>query len=153
MVDWAATVDELRARGLTCEAWGDSGEIAATAIEASLGVQLPNELRSFVQNLGNLRLDPFDLCIAGDPQRRVGAVASTKSLRENVPDAPVSAVQIMEHAGEVFLLRVPSGEIVAHESARPVLGAETLRWGNFVEFFDWIVGEAHRFQSGSGFDF
>lgn len=153
MVNWVTTVNELRASGLTCEAWGDNGETAAASIEVSLGVQLPNELASFIQDLGNLRIDPFDLCIVGDSQRRVGAVASTEAFRENTLDAPVSAVQIMEHAGELFLLMIPTGEIVAYEAARPVLGEETLRWGDFIEFFDWIVREARQFQSGSEFAF
>jgi hypothetical protein len=147
MSAWTATIEKLREGGLYCEAWGIRGERAAADLENALSVKLPSAVATFVEELGNLRIDPFDVCIAGDSAGTIGAVAATKSLQETSGEPlPLDCMQIMEHAGEVYILRAATGAVAAYEALRVVQGHETLEWACFKDFLDWVVVEAQRFQ-------
>lgn len=111
MVNWAAIVEKLHHEGLDCESWGVRGEGVVDRLEKSLGLELPGEISSLAQELGNLRISPFDLCIAGDPSGTIGAVRATQALRESSgKDLGQSSVQIMDHAGEIFLAESLTGK-------------------------------------------
>jgi hypothetical protein len=147
---WTTTVERLRKGGLCCKAWGICGKKAAADLENAFNIKLANDIATFVEELGNLRIVPFDICIAGDSTGAVGAIPATRSLQNTLGFfLPADCVQIMDHAGEVYILTVATGAVAAFEARRPIQGHETAKWACFREFFEWIVSEAQRFQSGS----
>ncbi len=154
MRDWGDVLTDLEHQGIACEPWGVRGDNAVERIQTTLAVQLTEQLSAFAREVGNLRIDPFDVCMGGDEHRQVGAVPATLQLRQRFgAEVPLSALQIMEHAGEVYLADSVTGAVAAFEALRPVRGEETLCWGSFEGFFEWLVKEAQDFQTGEELTF
>jgi hypothetical protein len=48
----------------------------------------------------------------------------------------------MEHAGEVYLYYPQQGTVRVYEPSSLQPGTETLQFGSFTEFVDWLFDEA-----------
>ena len=143
-------ISQATRRGLRAEPWGARGPQSYADLEALLGVQLGPQLREFILELGNLRVDPFSILVAGDTARRVSASLETRYLWERSSDLKtIRAVAVMEHAGEAYVYLPHTEEVVAYDSAFLNLGEETRRFASFGAFLDWILDEAAAFQSRS----
>ena len=136
-------IRKLRETSLSGGPWGYRGPEALERIERGLGAELGHQLRQFVLNVGNLRIDPFNIIVAGDEAGRLSAVTETCRAWENNPAMKArKAVQVMAHAGEVYLYYPENEHVSAYDALRPVVGEETLSWESFRLFLDWVVTEA-----------
>jgi hypothetical protein len=135
--------------GLSGRVWGLSGPEAVQRIEGGLGIALGVQLRQFVWAAGNLMVSPFELVVAGDESGKYSAVTETQTLWGEYPALRESRlVQIMDHAGVVYLYQPENERVSAYDSFRPFLGEETLSWQSFAEFLDWIFREAKSIKNG-----
>ncbi|MCC6355197.1 MAG: SMI1/KNR4 family protein [Verrucomicrobiae bacterium] len=132
----------LRAMGTAFVFWGRHGQEVCAEIEKEIGVQLGGELTAFVSEIGNLRIDPFALTITGDEQGSIGSVRSTRIMRQREPRLPASWIQVMDHAGEVFVVDAKHGKVFAFDGIRVREGEETLKWESLLEFVRWMAAEA-----------
>jgi hypothetical protein len=131
--------------------WGHVGKEAAQRIAQELNICVKCELLDFISEVGNLRIDPFAINITGDNEGRIGTVQATLSRRKIAPNMPLSLIQIMDHAGEVYLLDTDSGAICAYDEYRICKGEETLQWESLTQFIIWTIGEARAFQHDTQF--
>lgn len=143
MWDMDEIAQKLHEASLSGGPWGYRGPGALERIERGLGVELGHQLRGFVLGLGNLRIDPFSIIVAGDDAGKLSALTETHRLWEGNPVLQArKAVQVMAHAGEVYLYYPDSEHVAAYDALRPVAGEETLSWESFKLFLDWVVTEA-----------
>jgi len=136
---------EARARelGLEGSVWGLRGLAAIERIERGLGVTLSRSIREFVTEVGNFSVGPFEIVVGGDESGSYSAVTQTMPLWEINPGLKSNCpVQIMIHAGEIYLNWPETDSILAYDSMRPVVGEETMKWDTFAAFLDWLFQEA-----------
>lgn len=144
----------IKVASLTGGCWGQAGLEAARRIEECLNVRLGTDIRTFTINVGNLRIDPFNIIIAGDEAGCMDAVTETLSLREGGPaTAAMDAVKIMDHAGEIYLYHPEGESVAAYDSLRPFRKEETMRWESFEEVVDWVFREAEEMKKDDRFSF
>ncbi|HXK59513.1 MAG TPA: hypothetical protein PLP42_06405 [Acidobacteriota bacterium] len=96
-------------------------------------------------------MDPFELIICGDEQRRTGAVQATRILRQRFPSIPPGWIQVMDHAGEVYVLNVCDGTVRAFDGTRVQEGEETLQWSSLLELIEWMADESQAIEKDSHF--
>ena len=138
----------LQSAGLSGDVWGIRGDTSVQNIERELNVTLEPDLRAFVEQVGNLRVDPFSIILAGDESGRLSAITETRELWRRTPLLEqLKAIKLTEHAGECYI-HYPDGSVAAYDSFRPLRGEETLQWRSFREFFDWLFEEAGRISRG-----
>lgn len=134
-------------------AWGVSGSEAVNHLSARLGTELASEFREFVENFGNLSVDPFLIAVTGNEAGEMSAESSTDLLiRDNVK-LPPGLLRIMEHAGESYFVDPASGEVCAFDSLNINPAAQTLKFGSFDEFLRWAVKESAEQLHDSRFKF
>ena len=134
---------KLREGSVSGGPWGHRGPAALERIERGLGVELGQQLRGFVLRVGNLRIDPFSIIVAGDDAGKRSALTETHGLwKRNAALEACKAVQVMAHAGELYLYYPENEHVSAYDALRPVPGEETLSWESFKLFLDWVVNEA-----------
>jgi hypothetical protein len=142
---WNTTeiTDRLRKEGLSGRTWGFRGDEAIKRLEGGLNISLGIELREFVSNIGNLMIAPFEVVLAGDDAGRYSAVTQTRALWKSRPALERSrAIQIMDHAGEVYLYLPQDGRVCSYDAFRPVPGEEVSVWSSFDQFIEWLFAEA-----------
>ncbi len=142
----------LAAKGVGFTIWGRHGDRARAEIESGIGVELTGQLKDFASEVGNLRVDPFELTICGDEQGRTGAVQATRILRERFPSVPPSWIQVMDHAGEVYVLDAQGGTVSAFDGMRVHEGEETLKWPSLTELIQWMADESQEIAKDSRFN-
>lgn len=143
MWDRDETTRKLREASLSGGPWGDRGPEALERIEHGLGAKLGHQLRQFVLNVGNLRIDPFNIIVAGDEAGTLSALTETHPVWERNPALQARKdVQVMAHAGEVYLYYPENEHVAAYDALRPVAREETLSWESLKLFLDWVVTEA-----------
>ncbi len=143
--------NKLQHSAVNFSIWGHVGKEAAQRIAKELNICIKSELLDFINEVGNLRTDPFAINITGDNESRIGTIQATLFRRKIIPNMPRSLIQIMDHAGEVYLLDTDSGNVYAYDEHRVCKGEETLQWESLTQFITWIVGEAHAFQHDTQF--
>ena len=148
------TLEEVNKRlhqaGLAGESWGMRGAQAVDRIEHGLDKRLGNDLRAFVIGVGNVRVDPFEVLMAGDDAGTMSAVTETLRLWRENPSQ--TGIQVMSHAGEVYLYYPETERVCAYDALRPIMGEETLAWDNFGCFMDWVFAEAAAMSKDTGFN-
>lgn len=132
--------------------WGESGPAAVERINHHLNVSLDGALKNFVEDVGNLRVDPLALTVAGDQSGVIGTVVSTKELRKSNPGIQNNLVHVMEHAGEIYLYNLSTFAVCAYDAHHVAVGQETMRWASLDELIDWMIKEAEAFQRGGEFN-
>jgi|WetSurMetagenome_2_1015567.scaffolds.fasta_scaffold628432_1 hypothetical protein len=141
--------DRIREEGLSGRTWGFRGDEAIKRLEGGLEISLGAGLREFVAGVGNLMLAPFEVVITGDDAGRYSAVTQTRALWKCHPALESSrAVQIMDHAGQVYLYFPQDGRVCAYDSLRPVSGEEISVWSSFEQFIEWVFAEANAIAHG-----
>lgn len=141
----------LRHESLRSEPWGISGDRAVSRVEGELGVRLEQQLRDFVREVGNLRVAPFSILIAGDEEGLYSAVTQTRPLwTKHPPLGQRGLIKVMEHAGEDYLYDPTNERVCAYDALHSVGGAETMCWDTFSGFVEWVVDEAKLLQRAMG---
>lgn len=141
--------ERLRKAGLSGRTWGFRGDEAIKRLERGLDISLGVELRDFVAAVGNLMIVPFEVVLAGDDAGRYSAVTQTRALWKCRPALESSrAIQIMDHAGQVYLYFPQDGRVCAYDSLRPVPGEEVSVWSSFDQFIEWVFAEAKAIAQG-----
>ncbi|HUU83203.1 MAG TPA: hypothetical protein VM243_06830 [Phycisphaerae bacterium] len=121
-------------------------------VERGLSIRLGQQLRGFTTGIGNLRVDPFNIVVAGDDEGRFSTVTETQCLwSENPPLRKAKFVKLMEHAGEIYLYNPDTERVAAYDAFRPVTGEETLTWESFDQFVEWVFEEARAIAKGQEF--
>jgi len=134
---------QIEEKRLTGACWGRIGRRARIELEQELGIVLDGELGEFAENVGNFRVNPFNVLVTGDENALLTAASETRSLRASPCfHLPHTYVKIMDHAGESYLYDAATGRVVAYESLNATLGSETLTWPNFRAFLEWLIEEA-----------
>lgn len=139
--------------GAKYRAWGLSGSEIANRLSARLGTELASELREFVENFGNLSVDPFIVAITGNEKGEFSAESSTDQLHNGEVGFPAGSLRIMEHAGESYFVDLASGEVAAFDTLNITPTARTLKFDSFDEFLKWVVKESAEQLHDSRFQF
>lgn len=139
----------LRESSLSGAPWGCSGAAAVERLQRGLNVELKHEILEFVNDVGNLRVGPFNIVLGGDEIGSFSAVTETRELwKRSSILKDLAALKLMEHAGEVYIYFSDTGIVCAYDIIRPVPGEETLSWVSFDLFLDWLFVEAAKTGTG-----
>ena len=145
------TIDRLRREGLSARTWGYRGDEAVERLERGLDLSLGPGLREFVVEAGNLMVAPFEVVLGGDDAGRYSAVTQSRALWKFRPALGTSkAIQLMDHAGQVYLYFPHDGHVRAYDALRPVPGEEVSAWGTFDQFVEWVIAEARGIAQAPG---
>ncbi|MBX3414800.1 MAG: hypothetical protein KF708_19095 [Pirellulales bacterium] len=142
--------DRLLKASVTGGPWGIRGQEALERIERGLGFELGIQLRKFVLNFGNLRIAPFNIIVSGDDRGSLSSLTETRHIWDLNPTLQLqNAIQLMDHAGEVYIYYSGSEKVLAFDSLRPVAGEEMLSWDSLESFLDWVLLEAQKIKNDS----
>lgn len=143
-------VKRLRQESLQGEPWGIKGDRAVGRVEGELAVHLGQQLRGFVREVGNLRVAPFNIVVAGDAEGLFSAVTQTRLTWTKHSDLRQGQlIKLMEHAGEDYLYNPVKERVCAYDAIQPIPGEETMYWDTFNAFVAWVFGEAKALQHES----
>jgi hypothetical protein len=131
-------ISQLTNMGLDGAPMGERGSQVVQRIECELSIKLPDDMKSFIENVGNVGIGPFLIVFGGVDGR--AAIEETKKL--NIDSLLGSAFLIMEYAGESTLFVPRNGCISAYDSFYMMQGQELRKHETFSEFLDWVFREA-----------
>jgi hypothetical protein len=137
--------------------WGHRGEHVVIAIELELGVQIPQSVRNFVVEFGNVNLSPFQVVIAGNETGTYSCVTETRALRKRYPSIPRHYIKVMDYAGVIYCVVTDSskaGKVISwDEHYPPVEGSLLKEFSSFDDFIEWLIAEARSITLDSQFQF
>ena len=130
--------------------WGCRGRRAAADIKSELGFPLPDRIRDFVVEFGNVNLAPFQLVVAGNQDGTFNCVTETRMLRDWHPATPDSYVQIMDYARVVYCAAAygdKAGRVISWDhhylpSEQTILD----EFSTFDDFILWLIAEAKEIE-------
>jgi len=127
--------------GVEVRIWGSAGPSAREAIEQQLDVKLGDEIRDFVETVGNASIGSFMIVAAGDAQRQMSAVTETNAARSVNAGLPREYIKVMDHAGESYFYDASSGGVYAFDSLNIDPAMKTLSFDGFEKFLEWAFEE------------
>ena len=132
--------------GVEIRIWGESGTSPCDAIEQQLDVQFGDEIREFVETVGNASIGPFMIAVGGNDQGQMSAVTETNASRSVNAELPRQYIKVMDHAGESYFYDARSNEVHAFDSLNIDPAMKTLSFERFDKFLEWTFEES-KFQS------
>ena len=93
--------------------WGRHGKAVADELEQKLNFKFNPEVRSFIEEIGNLEFLGYEIIIAGSEDGRCDCVTESEAI-ELLKDNQSAGVKIMDFAGLSYILH-KDGSIKAYE--------------------------------------
>lgn len=106
--------ERMKKENIEIRYWGRYGKSVLEELERALKFKFNDEIRSFIEEIGNLDMGSCDIVIAGNEKNTYNCVTESKDVELLQEDEPATGVKIMDDAGMSYILH-KDGSIKAYE--------------------------------------
>jgi hypothetical protein len=145
MWDWQRENFEkkMRSENVDYNIWGKHGKSCVSELESKLNFKFVQEVKSFIENIGNLGIGSDDIIFTGPENSPTSCVTESEDVGLMNSDCPIKAVKIMDQNGVSFVL-FEDGSIKRYDYkfvGKPE--GELNYYRTFSDFMDSLIQEIH----------
>lgn len=134
--------DQMKSKNIAIRIWGRRGKAVADELESKLEFKFRPEVRSFIEEIGNLGFEGYRIIITGDEHGKQNCIIASQDVGLLQNNQPAVGVKIMDFAGLTYVLYL-DGSIKAYEHTYIEPDGVAFQYDSLNDLIEAIIKEIH----------